>query len=69
MTCECDVKRDLETPLTLLLLERSPQQVNVGLLGQVDGTRLLVHMSYSINAVAFYIFCILQKSKRGGLEE
>lgn len=38
--------------LTLLLLKRCPQQVGGWLLGQMDGTRLLVDMSHTVSAVA-----------------
>lgn len=50
-------------PLTLLLLKGCPKQVDGWFLGQVDGTRLLVDMSYTVSAVALYIFCILQSEK------
>lgn len=44
-------KSDLMS-LTLLLLERCPQQVDGWFLGHMDGTRLLVDMSHTVSAVA-----------------
>ncbi len=49
--------------VTLLLLERGPEQVNGGFLGQVDGAGLLEDVPDAFDAVALQILGVLHGTR------